>query len=282
MKTLIFFIAIISTHVLIFAQDFDPNGLFTYTEKFGRKKIKDSAKENKTDDLIKYLEKVNIKPNTAFSYYWGNRLLPSLRQPIDCHLGVVLFRGIPPYKILKDYPENQFSDYVEPYTQNVMFEKQSIIDFDKNIGDGNLLISSSLHSLESTNSPFISFTTNIGIVQNFIDQNGKIGVYLFDPRRIIWNMNSKYSEQELLVPLFTLKRDLLGYMPYDPKQKDRSIEIAKAVAAMVKKVCPKHPYASEFKNGPPIFKNNDQYQVRFRTERDKLLKECNCKDPEPK
>jgi ribosomal protein S30 len=71
-------------------------------------------------------------------------------------------------------------------------------------------------------------------------------------------------------------------MPYDPKQKDRSIEIAKAVAAMVKKVCPKHPYASEFKNGPPIFKNNDQYQVRFRTERDKLLKECNCKDPEPK
>lgn len=280
MKMLIFLIVFFSTQSLVFSQNFDPNGLFTYTEKFGRKKIKDLAKENKIDDLLKYLDKVNIKPNTAFSYYWYNRLIPSLKQPIDCHLGVVLFRGIAPYKILKDYPENQFADYVEPYQQNIMFEKQSIFDFDKNIGEGNLMISSTLHSGASTNSPFISFTTNMSITRNFIDQNGKIGVYLFDPRRIIWNMNSKYSEQELLIPLFTLKKDLLGYIPwYVP---DQLTGIAKAVAAMVKKVCPKHPYASEFKNGPPIFENNNQYQVRFRTERDKLLQECNCKDPEPR
>ncbi len=270
----------------MFAQDFSPNGLFTYTEKFGRKNIKDFAKQNSIEELIKYLEKVNIEPKTAFSYYLNNRLIPSLRKPIDCHLGVVLFRGIPPYKMLNDYPENQFADYVEPYLQNVMFEKQSIFDFDKNIRDGNLMISSSLHSADSKNSPFISFTTNVGITQKFIDQSGKIGVYLVDPRRVIWNMKSKYEvEQELLIPLFTLKMDLLGYLPYfglGPYSEDKITEIAKQVAAMVAKVCPKHPYASKFKNGPPIFQNNNQYQVRFRTERDKLLKECNCKDPEPK
>jgi hypothetical protein len=283
MRTLIFLIAFISTHSFVFAQGLDSNGLFTYTEKFGRKKIKDFAKENRTEDLIKYLEKVTIKPNTAFSYYWSNRLIPSLKQPIDCHLGLVLFRGIPPYKVVKDYLENQFSDYVEPYQQNIIYEKQSIVYYDKNIGEGNLAISSNMHSVSSANSPFISFTTNMAITQNFIDQNGKIGVYLFDPRRIIWSMNSKYSEQELLVPLFTLKRDLLGYIPYyDSKSKDKLTYVAKEVAAMVKKACPKHPYASEFKDGPPIFQNNNQYQVRFRTERDKLLKECNCKDPEPK
>lgn len=283
MKSFIFLIAFIFTPFLIYAQNLDPNGLFSYTEKFGRKKIKDYAKENKTGDLIKYLEKVNIKPKTAFSYYWENRFIPSLREPIDCHLGVVLFRGIAPYKMVKDYPENQFADYVEPFEPNVKNEKQTIIDFDKNITEGNLMISTSYHSGNSTNSPFISFTTNIAIAQSFIGKGEKIGVYIFDPRRIIWNMDSKFTEQELLVPLFTLERDLLGYIPwYDSNSKDKFTGIAKEVAAMVKKVCPQHPYASAFKNGPPIFQNNNQYQVRFRTERDKLLKECNCTDPAPK
>ena len=64
-------------------------------------------------------------------------------------------------------------------------------------------------------------------------------------------------------------------------QKIPKVDIQKKVANMIRKKCKRHPHASKHLNGPKLFDNRNYYDVRFKTERNKLLKDCKCSDPVP-